>query len=295
MPVITEQAPAKLNLFLHITGRREDGYHLLQSLFAFSEKGDIISVEAARALSLEITGPFASCLQDQKAGRDQNIVMKAAYLLRERLGAPEMGANILLEKNLPVASGIGGGSSDAAAAIRALAKLWHIQAGETELADIALSLGADVPACLYAKPCLVEGIGEKITPLPHFPQAWCLLANPGIAVSTKAVFENFAQSACGFSPQRAVENFSAATGLKGILQETRNDLEIPARSLEQDIDRVLDVLNSLNNAAFVRMSGSGATCFALFEDEESMRRAGKYLKKSFPHWWIWPDKLAFTL
>ena len=281
MSVIREIAPAKLNLFLHITGRRDDGYHLLQSLFAFTDRGDIITAEPAEEFSLTVSGPFAATLQEKGTQAQDNIILRAAYLLQRQFGNPNLKARIHLEKNLPVAAGIGGGSSDAAAVIRALIKLWRLDVAEGKLMDMALELGADVPACLYGKPCLVEGIGEKITPFPLPDKYWCLLVNPGVAVSTRDIFMSFAQYGCGFSPHLSRSSFN----LDRLGSGTKNDLQGPAVLLNTEIRMVLETLSGAKEAEIVRMSGSGATCFALFKNKSFAKMSEDIISQVRPDWW----------
>ena len=184
MDFISVKAPAKINLYLHVTGRRADGYHLLDSLFVFAKDGDVVSVRNAEGLSLKIVGPYAAGLSN---GED-NIILKAARALAKVCGkVPD--AEIVLEKNLPVASGIGGGSADAAAALKALTRLWKTDVPTEKLYETALKLGADVPSCLASKAVQVSGIGDVLTPAPQLPEMFVLLVNPNKPVSTPAVFK----------------------------------------------------------------------------------------------------------
>lgn len=261
-----EFAPAKVNLALHVTGRRADGYHLLDSLVVFAGTGDRIRVEPG-PLSLSVTGPRAAAL----AGADDNLVLRAARLM----GAE---ARITLEKHLPVASGIGGGSSDAAAALRALARL----TGRDVPGDV-LSLGADVPVCLAARPARMRGIGEDMAAVPALPPLWLLLVNPGQGVATPAVFA--ALDRRDNPPMHWPPETADAAAFAAWLSGQRNDLELPARRLCPAIDAVLSALGAQPECLLARMSGSGATCFGLFAREPAARAAETALRASYPGWW----------
>nr|WP_198670610.1 4-(cytidine 5'-diphospho)-2-C-methyl-D-erythritol kinase [Oceanicella sp. SM1341] len=273
---MTVAAPAKLNLALHVTGRRGDGYHLLDSLVVFPGLGDRVTVAPAEALSLDITGPFAPGL----AAEADNLVLRAARLL-----GPGRGARITLDKALPVASGIGGGSSDAAATLRALCRLWDIAIAEDELAARALILGADLPVCLLGRSARMSGIGEALAPVPGLPPFHLVLANPGTGVATGAVFRGLA----GFgSPLEPLPPLPDAAALADWLSRQRNDLEAPARALCPQIDETLALLAAAPGALLARMSGSGATCFALFASAGEAGRAAQALAAARPGWWVRP-------
>ena len=264
-PVLREPAPAKVNLYLHVVGRRADGLHLLESLVVFAEAGDVLHGEPADRLSLEVAGPFAGALADEA----DNLVLRAARAL-----APGRGARLVLEKNLPVAAGLGGGSADAAAALRLLSRLWGVEAGPEAL---AAGLGADVPVCLAGATCGMAGIGERLTPLPDWPVPPLLLANPGVALPTPAVF------GARRGPFRKSRPWPrTAADLAGCA----NDLTEAALSLAPEIGDVLAALERLDGALFARMSGSGATCFAAFADRAARNRARKVLRARHPAWWI---------
>lgn len=263
--MLREPAPAKINLYLHIVGRRADGLHLLESLVAFAETGDVLYAEPADRLSLDVVGPFAGAL----AGEADNLVLRAARAL-----APGQGARLVLEKNLPVAAGLGGGSADAAAALRLLSRLWDI---ETDLGPLAAGLGADVPVCLAGATCGMAGIGERLTPLPDWPVPYLLLANPGAALATPAVF---GARRGPFSESRPWPETAAD------LAGGANDLTEAALSLAPEVGGVLDALAALEGASFARMSGSGATCFAAFDDAAARDRARDTLRSRYPDWWI---------
>jgi 4-diphosphocytidyl-2-C-methyl-D-erythritol kinase len=273
-------APAKINLHLHVTGRRADGYHLLDSSMAFTAVGDRVFAAPAAELSLAIDGPFATGLS---AGED-NLVMRAARVLAERTGA-RAGAAIRLVKNLPIASGIGGGSSDAAATLRALAALWRL--GPRALADSAWTadrLGADVPVCLFAAPARVSGIGEVIEAAPDLPPCAVVLVNPGLAVATAQVF---ARREGAFSPP--APRGRAATDARELaaqLSGSRNDLAPAAISLAPRIADVLEALRHAHGCRLARMSGSGATCFGLFDRDGEATAAARTIAGRRPEWWV---------
>lgn len=268
-------APAKVNLHLHITGKRTDGYHLLDSLAVFPNAGDVIRVEPAETLSLTITGPFGKTL----AAEPDNLVLRAARALN-----PTGTGAITLEKNLPVASGIGGGSADAAAALRVLSRHWNLNA---PLYGIAASLGADVPVCLARQSACMSGIGEILSPAPKLPHLGLILVNPGVHVATPAVFR--ARSAA-FTPAAAFPAaWTTAESLAEALRLTSNDLEPPAISLAPVIGDVLAHLKSLPGCLLARMSGSGATCFGIFATPTAASTAATHIQQ--PNWWHWAGGL----
>lgn len=280
--MIVEAAPAKLNLTLRVTGRRPDGYHELDSLVAFASLGDSLAATAADELSLALDGPFADALPP---GPD-NLVLRAAGLLRGRLGI-RGGARLGLTKRLPVASGIGGGSADAAATLRALLRLWRADLPERELASIALTLGADLPVCLAGRPARMQGIGERLTSLDGLAEAALLLVNPGIPLATAAVFR---AREGGFSPP-----FDPGPGPHdpaALVRAGGNDLLAPARLICPAIDAVLAALAAQARCRAAALSGSGATCFALFPDTASAVAAGAGIAAAEPAWWIAQTRLA---
>ncbi len=268
----TEFAPAKINLALHVTGRRPDGYHELDSLVVFAVVGDRVEVRAASALSLEVAGPYGAALS---AGSD-NLVMKAAALLGQGKGAA-----IRLEKNLPVASGIGGGSADAAATLRALSRLWGVPVpGVAEVAR----LGADVPVCLSGVPARMQGIGETVTAVQMPADLPLVLVNPGVAVSTPEVFR--ALDRRENPPMPDLPRFRTVRQVAEFVAACRNDLEPAARSIAPVIGEVVAALAATDGCLFARMSGSGATCFGLYRDRASRDAAAQALRRSGRGWWI---------
>ncbi len=277
MTAIRENAPAKINLYLHVGPLRDDGLHDLASLFVFTEKGDDIVAEAHDALSLHIEGPFAGALAGH--GAADNLVFRAGESLRARFGVAA-GTRLRLVKNLPVAAGIGGGSADAAAALRALAKLWGLSLPAQELRALAFNLGADVPACLDGAPVFVDGAGEKLSPAPALPPVWLLLVNPGIEVPTGPVFQRF--DADNPAPPPAAHPAGVEGRIDDVLQlmnASRNDLEPAAIRIAPEIGDLLQSMRAQPGCLAARMSGSGATCFAVFTDEAAAHAAGEYYKK----------------
>lgn len=263
-----ERAPAKLNLALHVRARRPDGYHELETLFAFVEFGDEVSVEPADTDSFSIVGPFSAGL----AGEGDNLVTRAATAFTARFGGCPH--KITLDKRLPVASGIGGGSADAAATLRALGRLHGV--ADEAMFDIADGLGSDVPACLDGRTAIGRGRGEQLEPVPGLPGTPVLLVNPGVAVSTADVFRRW---------DGVDRGPLAADPMTG-----RNDLEAPAREIAPVIGEVLELLAAQPGATLARMSGSGATCFALFESDAQCADAAKVLTR--PDWWVQQTRLT---
>jgi 4-diphosphocytidyl-2-C-methyl-D-erythritol kinase len=272
-------APAKVNLYLHVTGRRGDGYHMLDSLIAFADIGDRLTAEPAGVLSLEVSGPEARSLPSTY---EDNLVLRAARLLAAHAGITT-GAALRLQKSLPVAAGIGGGSSDAAAALRALRQLWQVSVGDAVLRALAAELGADIPACVGGRAVWVGGIGERIDPAAALPKAGILLANPRTKLPTAAVFA--ARRGAFGDPGRFEPMPASVVGLAQNLMRCRNDLTDAAIGLVPEIGAVLASLRALPGALLARMSGSGATCFALFRDRGAAERAREALAAAEPRWW----------
>ncbi|WP_367614813.1 4-(cytidine 5'-diphospho)-2-C-methyl-D-erythritol kinase [Plastoroseomonas arctica] len=278
--MIREAAPAKVNLFLQVAGRRPDGYHLLDSLVVFAAVGDVVSATSAPDFSLAIAGDEAPGL----IGEDDNLVLRAARALAAAAGVGQCAA-LHLEKALPVASGIGGGSADAAAALRALTRLWDIP--EEVARRVAPQLGADVPACLVGHPLRMTGIGEMIGPAPALPEFGLVLANLRVPVATPDVFRRLAGRFSG--PARLPEGWADPAAMAADLARLSNDLEAPAIESCPAIAPVLAALAALPGALLARMSGSGATCFAIMPDASSAARAAALLPAS---WWRWGGGLA---
>jgi 4-diphosphocytidyl-2-C-methyl-D-erythritol kinase len=277
-------APAKLNLYLHVVGRRPDGYHLLDSLVAFAAAGDELSFSPAADLSLALDGPFGHALHAD----DDNLVLKAARALAAEAGRP-LGATIRLTKRLPVASGIGGGSADAAATLHGLNRLWNLGLPAPALARIGLDLGADVPVCLAGVPSFFGGIGDEIAAAGPLPRAHAVLANPGAPLATAAVFRARAQAATGAhysKPQRWTEAVPDTLALAGLLAKRSNDLTAAAIGLLPAIADVLAALGQQPPCLLARLSGSGATCFGLFAERGEAREAAAAIAAAHPDWWV---------
>lgn len=280
--VVEAFAAAKVNLTLHVTGQRADGYHLLDSLVVFADVGDHISVRAADRLSLTLAGPQAADL----SADDDNLVLRAARFLAAGFVA-EPGAALTLTKVLPISSGIGGGSADAAATLRALSQLWSCPLPE---AAATLALGADVPVCLAARSRRMSGIGEHLAEIPVVPPAWLVLVNPAIEVSTPTVFGGLAAKSGAPMPQN-LPRWADVSDLARFLASQRNDLESFARQITPEIGAVLDTLSATPDCHLARMSGSGATCFGLFSTDLVAKAAAKSIAKAQPHWWVVAAKI----
>lgn len=278
---LSVSAPAKINLFLHVVGRRRDGFHLIQSLFAFASFGDQLTVSADRELKLELEGPFSHNL---KAGN--NLVLKAAAALAQAANLDNPGAKIRLCKNLPVAAGIGGGSADAAAALHALQDIWQVQTTNHDALQLALELGADVPACYVGQPVIVSGIGEEMMPYDHLPNVPLVVVNPGRRMSTHRVFAAFREQAQTFSEQMSDSLIKGGIDIWDLLSRTRNDLEPIVSRLTPRVDNCLQAISKTPQCRLARMSGSGACCFGLYDDQQSARSAAAEIKSFYPSWWI---------
>jgi 4-diphosphocytidyl-2-C-methyl-D-erythritol kinase len=286
--MIVETAPAKLNLYLHVGPVREDGLHELASIFVFVDEGDRISVKPSNELSLSIEGPFSSALSG--ISPEQNLVWRAAEKLRRQANVTE-GAEITLEKILPIASGIGGGSADAAATLRALVRLWKVDIPEKELEQLAFSLGADVPPCLSRKPVLVTGAGEILTPAPALPPLSVCLVNPGVEMPTGQVFHGFdAANPLPCSPELQALDASSYNDLAASLALTKNDLEPIAIALAPVIGEIIEKLAATPGVLLARMSGSGATVFGLFPTPEAAKKAETSAKVQ--GWWALSSRLC---
>ncbi len=283
---VVEPAPAKLNLYLHVLGRRSDGYHLLDSLIAFASIADTVTVAPAEQSGLVVEGRFADAVP---TGRDagRNLAWQAVLSLAEALGRPAAAA-VTLTKRLPVAAGIGGGSADAAAVLRALAELWG--ADDAVVARVAGELGADVPVCLAGRSAHVGGIGDRLEPAPSVAGTPLVLVNPGATLATPDVFASYrgGYSAAGrlaVAPRDAVE-------LAALLAERRNDLTVPVRALVPEIGTVLAELAGAPGCLLARMSGSGATCFGLFRRDHEAAQAAAGLHTARPGWWVRSGRLV---
>jgi len=278
MSKIHETAFAKINLDLRVCHRRRDGYHDLDSIVVFAEAGDRLTFEPAGELTLTIDGPFKDALSND----DDNLVLRAARALADRAGhVPDI--RITLEKTLPVAAGVGGGSADAAATLRGLTRLWDLPLGLADLATLAQTLGADVPVCLGSTAARIQGIGDRLSSIALPIGVPMMLVNPGKALSTPAVFRELNV----FSGGRGPISFSQTDqSFHTHLKESVNDLEMPAIRIEPEISSILDVLRHQPGCNLVRMSGSGATCFGLFDDVMERDRAVEEISTAQPDWWV---------
>src|ERR1041384_7176225 len=278
--VIAAFAPAKINLFLHVGEKRSDGFHDLESLVVFADIGDTLTFSPSSELTLTLEGRFAQRL----GAEDDNLVLRAARALARRVGRPAAAA-IRLMKELPVASGIGGGSADAAAVLRGLPRLWALDLSWAALRAVAETIGSDVPVCVESKSSWMEGRGERVAPVSALPLISMLLVNPGIAVSTADVFRSLTSRQGTGTISRTLP-LSLPRELIAFLKSTSNDLQAPAQRIAPAIGVVLDELSRMPGAELWRMSGSGATCFALFEDQDSTEMAEIALSRTHPDWWV---------
>ena len=285
--MLHERARAKINLYLHVGGRRADGYHALQSLVCFTDAGDDLEFEHASDLRLELDGPFGSELD----ANDNNLVLRAAHALARTAGISS-GAHIRLSKALPVASGIGGGSADAAATLRGLSRLWELSLEPIQLERIALELGSDVPVCLLSKPAQMSGRGEHVDKVEGLPQLPMLLVNPRIAVSTASVFRHLGRSEDDTPPDALTWPGSlTAQDLVEWLKGARNDMQDAACNIAPEIGEVLGLLEH-TGALISRMCGSGATCYGIFGEVASCERAAQTIASAQPKWWVCPTRIA---
>jgi 4-diphosphocytidyl-2-C-methyl-D-erythritol kinase len=287
---LTTRARAKVNLNLRVLGRRADGYHELESLVAFAGVGDTLTLAPDEPLGLSVAGPRAAGLEAD----DGNLVLRAARTLEKTFPGLRAG-RFHLVKRLPVAAGIGGGSADAAAALRLLARLNGIAMADPLLHEVAAQVGADVPVCLESRARLMAGIGERLSPLLCLPPLFAVLVNPGVAVETAAVFRGL-----GLAPGQRLASSEAAAApvpasaseLLATLAASGNDLAAPARRVAPAVEAVLKHLSGLPGCRLARMSGSGATCFALFDDGRASAAAAKVLHRERPGWWVKPTRLG---
>lgn len=277
-------APAKINLALHVVGQRADGHHLLESLVTFADRGDRIGLSLAAEDGFSVSGRFADAVPLEGG----NLVLRARDALRallEETGQTAPPVTLHLVKDLPVASGIGGGSADAAATLKGLARLWQAEIAPERMTALALALGADVPMCLASRPLIARGIGEAITPVETMPVMPMLLVNPLKPVSTPEIFRRLTEKTN--PPLILPDDLAGLDSWFAALAPLRNDLEQPARALEPDIAAV-DVALRANAPKLARMSGSGATCFALFGDRAARDRAAERIANAHPDWYVLP-------
>jgi 4-diphosphocytidyl-2-C-methyl-D-erythritol kinase len=289
VPDLVERAPAKVNLTLRVIGRRADGYHDLESLVAFADLADVLTLEPAAATTLEVTGPFA----DRCGPRADNLVLKAVHAL----GLPA--GRFRLDKRIPVAAGLGGGSADAAAALRLLAKLNGLALDDPRIIEVARLTGADVPVCVNSLGCVMTGVGETLQPL-SLPKMPCVMVNPGVPVATSDVFKALGlrngELRVGATDvllqDRWPEGTASLEDWVEALAASSNDLEPPALRVQPVIGKVIAALNATNGAWLARMSGSGATCFAIYENTAEAGRAAEQLRRDHPGWWVHAGTLS---
>lgn len=272
-------APSKLNLFLHVTGRRADGYHTLQSLMAYTEISDSIEVSESDSFRLQLQGETSAVLQES----EQNIVERAVRLVAKEGGVTPNIA-VKLTKNIPVGAGLGGGSADAAAMLHLLKRYWQLNLSNKEWYEMALALGADVPFCYHGNAALVEGIGERLVDIKQLPSYWVVLVNPNQPLSTQRVFQHFTEHGSFSDPIHS--HCDSGDGFLPWLKSTRNDLEPHAIAIMPEIKTILDCLRQQKNLCLARMSGSGATCFGLFKDQISAKAAVEKIKEHTKNWWV---------
>jgi len=291
----TAFAPAKVNLFLHVGPPAADGYHPIASLMAFADVGDLVSTFEAEAMALHLHGPFG---RELSAGPD-NLVLRAAQAFIAEARRPVAPVGLSLDKRLPVAAGLGGGSSDAGAALRLLRQAARFKLADERLEALAASLGADGAACLWGRPTFAEGRGERLHPAPGLPLIDAVLVNPGVAVPTPQVYRRFdAEARFGEAALPAApEAFEDVRELAAWLARLRNDLERPAIALAPEVGTVLETLAGERETLLARVSGSGGTCFALCDDDIAAEGLAERLEAMAPHWWVkrcrlggpWPD------
>ena len=288
MPALIEDARAKVNLTLRVVGRRVDGYHDLESVVAFADCADRLSLTVGSELDLVTTGPLAQACGETS----ENLVLKAAQLLGERVPDLRLG-DFTLDKVLPVAAGIGGGSADAAAALRLLAQVNRLAVDDPRLIEVARLTGADVPVCLASRACVMTGVGETLLPLA-LPKLPCVMVNPRIPLATQDVFkalglrngELLVGAADVMQATAWPEDGASVEDWVEVLAASANDLEAPAMRIQPVIGEVLSALNATNGAWLARMSGSGATCFAIYENTAEAQRAAQKIQLDHPQWWV---------
>jgi 4-diphosphocytidyl-2-C-methyl-D-erythritol kinase len=289
-------APAKVNLFLHVGAPGADGYHPICSLMAFADVGDRLTLREAPALQLDVRGPFAV----GAPATGDNLVLRAAHALLARARGPVAPLGLVLEKMLPVAAGLGGGSSDAGAALRLLRETQGLAIEDADLERIAAALGADGAACLWGRPVVAEGRGERLSAAPALPLVDAVLVNPGVPVSTPAVYRAL-DAGAGFGdvarPSMPAA-FETVAELAGWLATQRNDLERPAVATAPEVGAVLETLAGERETLLARVSGSGGTCFALCAGDIEAEGLAERIEAMAPHWWVrrcrlggpWPDE-----
>lgn len=288
MSPLTAVAPAKINLFLHVGPVDGEGYHPLTSLVAFADVGDIISVERSDRVALTVGGPFGAGLADEP----DNLILRALRALGEAAGMGELPVHVHLDKRLPIAAGLGGGSSDAGVALKLARDLLELTLDDAALGDIARVVGADGPMCLHARTAWAEGRGEVLTFEPNLPPLPALLVNPGVPSPTGAVYRAYDAAPRALEARPTPPADWSAADVIDWLARQRNDLEAPAIALQPVIGAAMQAVAALPEARLTRMSGSGATLFALFDTREAAHVAARQLASEHPEWWIVPTTLA---
>jgi 4-diphosphocytidyl-2-C-methyl-D-erythritol kinase len=294
MPALIDEGRAKVNLTLRVVGRRTDGFHDLESVVAFADCADRLTLMPGSELTLQMSGPLAQACGEAS----DNLVLKATRLLGERVPGLKSGS-FTLDKVLPVAAGIGGGSADAAAALRLLAKLNGLSLDDERLLEVALATGADVPVCLASRACDMTGVGETLTPL-SLPIMPCVMINPCVPVPTREVFtalglrngELLVGATDVFRGTDWPEAGASVEDWVEVLAASTNDLEAPATRIQPVIGEVISALNATNGAWLARMSGSGATCFAIYENTADSGRAAEKIRRDHPTWWVHAGTLS---
>lgn len=294
MPALVEEGRAKVNLSLRVVGRRADGYHDLESVVAFADCADRLTLEPGGELRLATTGPLAAACGETS----DNLVFKAAKLLADAVPNLKLGA-FALDKVLPVAAGIGGGSADAAAALRLLGRLNNLSLDDPRLQEVALATGADVPVCLFSRACDMTGVGEQLLPLA-LPSMPCVMVNPRVPVATKDVFrelglrngELLVGATDVLEAPAWPEQGGSIADWVDVLETVANDLEAPALRIEPVIGDVLEVLRDSAGVKLARMSGSGATCFAIYGAAAEAHAAAENIRRDHPGWWVHAGTLS---
>lgn len=284
--IFTIFAPAKINLFLHITNRLSNGYHTLDSLVAFADIGDIINIESAPSFSFHTKGPFADQFKNTESSGfldSENLIVKAARFLSQTVDHP-LNVKITLTKNLPLSAGLGGGSSDAAATIWGLQELWGLKHNTDYITPLMTKIGADVPVCFNCRPTIMRGIGDVLLPAPYMPEIPILIINPLVSCATQDVFLH--HNGVLKKNISLPNNFECVFELIKTLNIVENDLFEPALKLIPEIENVINALNMQEHCLFSRMSGSGASCFGLFETIEHAENAADKIRNDNPDWWI---------
>lgn len=282
-------APAKVNLHLHVTGRRDDGYHTLDSLVMFADIGDVLTFEKTKHFSFAVEGPFAEEFvgaELETSPQSKNLVVRAAWRIANLL-ARELDVRITLQKNLPLGGGIGGGSADAAACLWGLCQLWNVSLPETHKSALALQLGSDVPVCLKSETCIMQGTGEIFKEAPELAELPVLLVWPGAPTSTAAVFQALELSKFSSPakfPAGAIDQIGTLCAY--LNASTRNDLTAGAISFLPTIKLALDLIKTQPGCQLSRLSGSGSTCFGIFENEDQLAQAAEIISLHHPTWWV---------